>query len=137
QRIDIDVHAGEIVGIAGVEGNGQSELAEILAGMTMPDAGSFTVAGRDLTGLAPRAITTVGVGIVPEDRHLTGCVPGMTLAENLFLNELGRFCRFGLLDRAALRAAAVARMRAFDVRAAGPDAAFSSLSGGNQQKAVL
>jgi simple sugar transport system ATP-binding protein len=77
------------------------------------------------------------VGVVPEDRHQVGCVPGMSLAENLYLNQLDAFRRFGLLDRTLLRTAAQDRMRRFDVRAAGPDVPFFSLSGGNQQKAVL
>ena len=66
-----------------------------------------------------------------------GCILGMSLAENLGLNQLRRFQRFGMVDRAAMRASAQERMRTFDVRATGPDAPFSSLSGGNQQKAVL
>jgi len=74
---------------------------------------------------------------VPEDRHAVGCITAMSLAENLMLNRLERFRRFGLLDRGALRRAAEETMQRFDVRAAGPDIAFSGLSGGNQQKAVL
>jgi ABC-type uncharacterized transport system ATPase subunit len=131
------VNRGEIVGVAGVEGNGQSELAAALSGMTPVSGGRFFVRGRDLTGASPKALTAAGVGVVPEDRHAVACVTGMSLAENLMLNRLDRFRRFGLLDRRALRAAAEALMQRFDVRAAGPDVAFGGLSGGNQQKAVL
>ena len=131
------VNRGEIVGVAGVEGNGQSELAAALSGMTVTHAGRFFVAGREMTGATPQALTAAGVGVVPEDRHAVGCIGEMSLAENLMLNRLDRFRRFGLLDRAALRTAAQEMMGRFDVRAAGPDIAFSSLSGGNQQKAVL
>jgi simple sugar transport system ATP-binding protein len=123
--------------VAGVEGNGQSELAAALSGMTPASNGQFFVRGKDMTGAAPRALTAAGVGVVPEDRHAVGCITGMSLAENLSLNRLERFKRFGLLDRAALRRAALELMERFDVRAAGPDVAFGGLSGGNQQKAVL
>jgi general nucleoside transport system ATP-binding protein len=131
------VNRGEIVGVAGVEGNGQSELAAALSGMTTASNGQFYVRGQDMTAATPRALTAAGVGIVPEDRHAVGCITGMSLAENLSLNRLDRFKRFGLLDRAALRRAALELMERFDVRAAGPDVAFGGLSGGNQQKAVL
>ena len=131
------VNRGEIVGVAGVEGNGQSELAAVLSGMTGASEGHFFVRGQDMTGAAPKALTAAGVGVVPEDRHAVGCITAMSLAENLMLNRLNRFRRFGLLDRGALRTEALALMDRFDVRAAGPDVAFGSLSGGNQQKAVL
>ena len=131
------VNRGEIVGIAGVEGNGQSELAAVLSGMLPASQGRFFVGGRELTGHTPRQITAAGVGVVPEDRHAVGCITGMSLAENLFVHKLKRFSRWGLLDRQRLRAAAIDVMKEFDVRAAGPDIAFGGLSGGNQQKAVL
>ncbi|MGD9738707.1 MAG: ABC transporter ATP-binding protein [Bauldia sp.] len=128
---------GEIVGVAGVEGNGQTELGLALAGMAKTAEGRFFVGKDELTNRSPREITDAGVGIVPEDRHKVGCVLGMTLAENLFLNQTRQFTRAGLLDRGAMRARALEQMAAFDVRAVGPDVPFSSLSGGNQQKAVL
>lgn len=131
------VNRAEIVGIAGVEGNGQSELAAVLSGMLPASQGRFFVGGRELTGRTPRQITAAGVGVVPEDRHAVGCITGMSLAENLFVHNLKRFSRWGLLDRQRLRAAAIDVMKEFDVRAAGPDIAFGGLSGGNQQKAVL
>jgi simple sugar transport system ATP-binding protein len=131
------VNRGEIVGVAGVEGNGQSELAAALSGMLATHEGRFFVAGSEMTGATPQTLTAAGVGVVPEDRHAVGCIGDMSLAENLMLNRLDRFRRFGMLDRSALRSAAQAMMDRFDVRAAGPDIAFSSLSGGNQQKAVL
>jgi ABC-type uncharacterized transport system ATPase subunit len=131
------VNRGEIVGVAGVEGNGQSELGAALAGMARVADGRVFVAGREMTGATPRALTAAGVGVVPEDRHAVACVTTMSLAENLMLNRLERFRRFGLLDRGALRSAAQDLMERFDVRAASADIAFGSLSGGNQQKAVL
>jgi ABC-type uncharacterized transport system ATPase subunit len=131
------VNRGEIVGVAGVEGNGQSELAAVLSGMAPASDGRFFIRGQDMTLASPKALTAAGVGVVPEDRHAVACVTGMSLAENLVLNRLDRFRRYGLLDRAALRSAAMALMQRFDVRAAGPDVLFGGLSGGNQQKAVL
>ena len=136
-KFTVIVAPGEIVGVAGVEGNGQVELAAVLSGLAAPSEGRFFVAGRELTGQPSKAVTAAGVGIVPEDRHASGCVAAMSVAENLVLNRLDRYRRHGLLDRAALRRDAVALMERYDVRAASPEVAFGGLSGGNQQKAVL
>jgi simple sugar transport system ATP-binding protein len=135
--VNLTVNAHEIVGIAGVEGNGQSELGAILAGLVTASAGEIRVDGTDLTGAAPKDITACGVGIVPEDRHAVACVSELSIAENLCLGATRRYSHFGLLDRSAMSRDAAALMREFDVRASGPDAPMSSLSGGNQQKAVL
>jgi simple sugar transport system ATP-binding protein len=133
----LTVGRGEIVGVAGVEGNGQSELTAALAGLIAPSEGRIYLGDAELTTRSPKEITAAGVGIVPEDRHAVGCVTGMSLAENIYLNRLGEFTRFGFLKRAALEREATSLMQRFDVRARGPGAQFSSLSGGNQQKAVL
>jgi simple sugar transport system ATP-binding protein len=136
--IDFDVHRGEIVGIAGVEGNGQSELVAVLSGMSDATEGGFQLDGAVMTRCSPRALTAAGIGVVPEDRHREGCVLGMSLAHNLALDRLPRYRnRLGLVDRAALTADARRRMHDFDIRAAHAAAPFASLSGGNQQKAVL
>jgi simple sugar transport system ATP-binding protein len=139
RRLDLSlvVNRGEIVGLAGVEGNGQSELGMVLAGLLPASSGKVLVAGRDVSGLAPHELTRLGVGIVPEDRHAVGCHLALSVAENLFLGELRRFTRLGLLRRDRLRRATEERMAVFDVRADGPDAPMASLSGGNQQKVVL
>jgi simple sugar transport system ATP-binding protein len=138
-RLDVsfDVKRGEIVGLAGVEGNGQTQLGAVLAGLLDPSAGRVVVNGTDMTGRAPRELSRMGVGIIPEDRHAVGCHLKLSVAENLFLGKLREFTRFGLLRRDAMAGAAEARMQAHDVRAAGPNAPMSSLSGGNQQKVVL
>ncbi|WP_370152366.1 ABC transporter ATP-binding protein [Ferrovibrio sp.] len=133
----LEIRAGEIVGLAGVEGNGQSELGMVLAGLQRPAAGRFFIGETELTEAGPAAVTAAGGGIVPEDRHAVACVTAMSVAENMYLNKLDRFTRFGLLRRNALNQAARGLMQEFDVRAAGADVAFSGLSGGNQQKAVL
>ena len=135
--VTVVVKPGEIVGVAGVEGNGQSELGMILAGLARPSAGRVFVSGRNLTGRSPGEITEAGVGVIPEDRHGVACIDGMSVAENLFLGRLHRFTRCGLLRRKALTSAAADLMARFDVRASGPEAPISELSGGNQQKAVL
>ena len=82
-RFTLVVNRGEIVGIAGVEGNGQSELAAVLAGMRQASEGRFFVAGADMTAATPKQLTAAGVAVVPEDRHAVGCISGMSLAENL------------------------------------------------------
>ena len=133
----LEVRSGEIVGLAGVEGNGQTELGMVLAGLQQPDSGRYFVNDEELTNAGPAAVTAAGVGIVPEDRHAIACVTGLTVAENVFLNKLDRFTKFGLLKRTELKEAALELMREYDVRAAGPEISFGALSGGNQQKAVL
>ncbi|MHA4867298.1 ABC transporter ATP-binding protein [Duganella sp. PWIR1] len=131
------LNRGEIVGVAGVEGNGQGELAAVLAGMQASSAGRFYVKRQLLSGSTPKQITAAGVGIVPEDRHSVGCITGLSVADNIFLNRYQQFTRWGRIDRKAMRTAARALMQRFDVRAASEDVTFSGLSGGNQQKAVL
>ena len=133
----LEVRPGEIVGLAGVEGNGQSELGMVLAGLLAPTEGRYFIGNTELTHAGAAAVTAAGGGIVPEDRHAVACVTAMSVAENMYLNKLDRFTRFGLLQRRALNQAALVQMKTFDVRAAGPEVAFSGLSGGNQQKAVL
>lgn len=136
-NITIEIAPGEIVGLAGVEGNGQSELSLILAGLMAATTGRIFVGGKDVTRLKPRELTASGVGIVPEDRHATGCIVEMSVAENLFLGRIAQFQTFGILRRREMNREAAAIMEQHDVRASGPSAAMSSLSGGNQQKAVL
>jgi ABC-type uncharacterized transport system ATPase subunit len=135
--VDLEVRPGEIVGIAGVEGNGQSELVAALSGAVRPTAGQVLLAGTDVTTAAPCRRTALGLGVVPEDRHHEAVVAGLSVSANLLLGRLHRHRRFGLLDRRSVRAAAEDLAHRFDVRAASLEAPMSSLSGGNQQKAVL
>ena len=136
-RLTLTIAEGEIVGIAGVEGNGQSELGNVLAGLATPTEGRWFIEDRELTYRGAKAITEAGVGIVPEDRHRVGAVNDLMLYENLFLNRQRRFSRFGLINRGRQISEASEMMDRFDIRAAGPQTRFGSLSGGNQQKAVL
>ncbi|MFB4423819.1 ABC transporter ATP-binding protein [Streptomyces sp. QL37] len=134
----LDVGHGEIVGIAGVEGNGQSELMALLGGSLAPAAGRVELGGRNVTRAAPRERSRAGLGVVPEDRLHEGCVPPLRVADNLFLGRLERFRRYGvLLDRRAMDRAAESVLTEHGIRAGGPGALMSSLSGGNQQKVVL
>ena len=135
--ITLSVNCGEIVGVAGVEGNGQTELGAILAGLAKPTDGRWFVGSHELTQASPRDITKAGVGIIPEDRHAVGAVGRLPLADNLFLNRMQQFARFGLIDRRQLLAMATDYMSRYDIRAIGVSVPFGSLSGGNQQKAVL
>jgi ABC-type uncharacterized transport system ATPase subunit len=134
--LSFDVRPGEIVGIAGVEGNGQSELCALLSGMQEPSAGRISLAGNDVTRAPPQRLRELGAGCIPEDRHAVGCHLQLSVAENLFLSELGRFTRWGLLSAERLRREAEPRLREFDVRGEA-SSLLSQLSGGNQQKVVL
>ncbi|MFF2729890.1 ABC transporter ATP-binding protein [Streptomyces sp. NPDC058008] len=136
--VSLDVGFGEIVGIAGVEGNGQSELMALLGGSAAPGTGRVELDGRDLTGAGPRERSRAGLGVVPEDRLHEGCVPQLRVSDNLFLGRLDRFRRYGVfLDRRAMGRAADEVLTGHGIRADGPGALMSSLSGGNQQKVVL
>lgn len=135
--VDFRIAPGEIVGLAGVEGNGQSELADIICGVTKPTSGRISVNGRDLTGQTPGALAAAGVSVVPEDRHGAGCILSMSVAENLFLGELARFTRLGILRRNVINRASSDLIRDNDIRGATAEAPMRSLSGGNQQKVIL
>jgi simple sugar transport system ATP-binding protein len=133
--VSFEVRAGEIVGIAGVSGNGQSELVEVLAGMRPPTAGSIRVAGVDVTGASPREVMRAGIGRIPEDRHAS-LIGELSVAYNLVLERLDDFRRAGRIDEAAVAAHARELIERFDIRAR-PDNPVSSLSGGNVQKVLL
>jgi general nucleoside transport system ATP-binding protein len=135
----LDVRAGEIVGIAGVDGNGQSELVEAITGLRRPSSGTITVSGRDLSRGDARASIDAGVGHIPEDRQRRGLVLEFTLAENLGLHAYRRrpASRFGILAPRRLITRARDLLEEFDVRGGGPETRASALSGGNQQKVVI
>jgi ABC-type uncharacterized transport system ATPase subunit len=137
--VTFEVRAGEIVGIAGVDGNGQSELIDALAGLRRPAAGRIVVDGVDVTHASSREALDAGIGHIPEDRHLRGLVLDFTLAENLALHDYRRApgSRYGWLFPGRLVDRARTLLRAFDVRGGGPQTRASALSGGNQQKVVL
>jgi ABC-type uncharacterized transport system ATPase subunit len=137
--LDLEVHGGEIVCIAGVQGNGQTELAEALLGVTPVLKGSIELDGKRLSGLTPRETIDAGLGFVPEDRKQDGCVGTFTVAENLILNHHDEhpYARGIALDLSKVKQNAAYRISEFDIRTQSIEATVSSLSGGNQQKVVL
>jgi ABC-type uncharacterized transport system ATPase subunit len=137
--IAFDVHEREILGIAGVDGNGQRELEEILSGMREPDEGTLTIDGESFSKLTPQRFKAAGGAVVPEDRHRTGTVLSMSVAENLTLKDFTNtpFSRRGVINRGAVLDHAQRLASDYDIRAHNLAAPISSLSGGNQQKAVL
>jgi len=137
--VDLVVRAGEVLGIAGVQGNGQTELVEAVMGLRPPRAGEITVDNEDLTKMSTKRILRSGIGYVPEDRSLDGVVKEFSVAENLVLDQYDRapYGNAFRLNPAAVAAAARERVEQFDIRTSSPDAAVSTLSGGNQQKVVV
>jgi simple sugar transport system ATP-binding protein len=135
--LSISVAAGEIVGLAGVEGNGQRALGDVLASLLPLDAGTITVDGTQVQSGRPGTFSAAGVGIIPEDRHDSGCVLDLSVAENLALADPASFSRRGVLDRKAIDARARELIAAFDIQCRSPHAPMRSLSGGNQQRVVL
>ncbi len=146
--VSFDVHQSEILTVAGVQGNGQTELTQVLMGLRKPTTGSVILHkpnpsggsdSHDLTGRSTQAILDAGVGYVPEDRSRDGMVAGFTVAENLVLDQVGhpQFSRAGALNIRAIAANGVDQVKAYDVRTSSPAAALGTLSGGNQQKVVL
>ena len=135
--LSLAVRAGEIVGLAGVEGNGQGALEDVLNSLVPLASGSVEVAGRTVRGGRAGDMQRAGVAVIPEDRHRSGCVLGMSLAENLALGDLDGHLRRGLLSRRSMRAQARLLVDEYQIQCASVDAPFRSLSGGNQQRAVL
>ncbi len=135
--VSLSVRGGEIVGIAGVEGNGQSELFEALAGLRSSASGAVRVGGAPVDGLSPRARQERGIGHVPEDRHQRGLVLDLSVEENLVLGRQRAFAGLFGLERAKIRAEAEKRIADSDVRPPDPTARVAGLSGGNQQKLVV
>jgi len=137
--VSFDVHGGEIVGLAGVDGNGQSELIDALAGLRKPSAGEISLAGKDVTGASVSKILDLGLGHIPEDRQRRGLVLEFSLADNLALHDFDKapYSRLGWLHPKRIIGAARKLLQQFDVRGGSPQTRASALSGGNQQKVVL
>jgi len=135
--VTFHVRAGEIFGIAGVEGNGQTELIEAIAGLRAATSGAILLGQRDITRASVRARVDAGLAHIPEDRHRRGLVLEYPLDDNLILGLQHRFTRGSRLDRDHIARNAVEKIERFDVRP--PDAALPAraLSGGNQQKVVI
>jgi ABC-type uncharacterized transport system ATPase subunit len=139
--LNFDVAPGEVLGIVGVDGNGQDELAGVLSGVLTPSSGSIVLAGSDTTGWSVAKFLAAGVGVVPADRQRHGLALSMSIGRNLLIDRRRepQFTRMGglMIDERAVRANAEAMIAKFDIRAPGPLAPAASLSGGNQQKVIL
>jgi len=136
-HLTLDVYAGEIVGVAGVEGNGQADLVDLLSSLVALDDGLVEVDGVEVVSGRAGAMGAAGIALIPEDRHDSGCVLELSVAENLELSDLGRGRAFGRIDRAARRHHAERLIAEYAISCTGPDAPLASLSGGNQQRVVL
>ena len=137
--VSFDVRPGEVLAIAGVQGNGQTELVEAMVGLAERVTGSVRLGGVELVGKSVRGILDEGVGFVPEDRGEDGLVGAFSVAENLILDRSSdrEFMRGGTIRRGVLDEFAQARIREYDIRTQGPDVPAGTLSGGNQQKVVI
>jgi general nucleoside transport system ATP-binding protein len=137
--IALTVRAGEVLAVAGVDGNGQFELVETIAGTMRASRGAILIGGRDLTRKGPAARVRAGLSYIPADRAHTSAVQAMSVAENVALRDIGRqpYSRFGWLNPTLATAAARRLIGDFAIRAPGPEAAIRQLSGGNQQKVVV
>ena len=139
KELSLDVRAGEIVGIAGIDGNGQSELIQAITGLRKVKSGSIKIKGQEVVGLSPRKITEMNVSHVPEDRHRDGLVLEMSISENIALQSyyINPLSKNGVLNYQNITNYAKKLMEEFDVRAASEIVSAKSLSGGNQQKAII
>ncbi len=139
QGVSFDVCGGQILGVAGVQGNGQTELVEALTGLRKASEGQVRILDNDLTNVSPRRVLEQGVAHVPEDRQKDGLVLSFPVADNLVLNTyyIPPFAHLGMMDDKSIMEAAEKRVREFDVRTPSVMTPVSSLSGGNQQKVIV
>lgn len=139
KHLSLDVRAGEVVGIAGIDGNGQTELIQALTGLRKVESGSVTLNGDSITNMKPRKITEAGVGHVPEDRHKYGLILEMTLAENIALQTYYKepLSNKGVLNYGEINEYAKRLIEEYDVRTVNELVPAKALSGGNQQKAII
>jgi simple sugar transport system ATP-binding protein len=137
--VGFDVRAGEILVVAGVQGNGQTELVEALTGLARPLAGTIHLAGEDLVHASPREVLRSGVAHVPEDRQRDGLIADFPVADNLVLNTFDQppFAHGLSMDRDAIASGAAERVKEFDIRTPSTAAPVGTLSGGNQQKIIV
>ncbi len=139
RNVTLDAHGGQIIGIAGVSGNGQTTLAQVISGLEQPSAGSLSIQGQTIDRLTPKSALAHKIGRIPEDRHHDGIVPALTVAENLVLERLddSDVQHFGFLRKSGIAENAARLSSAYDVRGPGIAARAALLSGGNIQKLIL
>lgn len=139
KNITLQVHKGEIFGIAGVAGNGQRELSEVIAGLRPAVSGNVVLKGREVTGDSIKSRVQNGISFIPEDRLHMGLVPGLNLKENVILKEFDtkKYCRHGMINYGAVEEAANRFVEEHDIKNGGIDLPVSLMSGGNQQKLLI
>lgn len=139
KNVSLVVHSGEIVGIAGVSGNGQRELADVIAGVLSPTSGELLINDQPLSRLSPLSVQNMGIGRIPEDRMVTGLITTLPLSSSIILPRVNenRFSRLGVLKHRAIRNFVMDQISKFDIKATGPEVRTGTLSGGNLQKALL
>jgi simple sugar transport system ATP-binding protein len=139
KHVSLDVRAGEIVAIAGVQGNGQTELVEAIVGLRPIDSGELTIAGETVVQASPRHIADLGVAHIPEDRNRDGLISQMTVSDNYILDSYHRapYSKRGVFDPTAVSEAAANGVRDYDIRTPSIATIVGSLSGGNQQKVIV
>ncbi len=137
--VSFQVHAGEVLAIAGVDGNGQKELVEAITGLTKTESGKVSLCGKDITGAKPREVIEAGTGHIPQDRQKRGLVLQSSLSENLILGYHYKepFAKNGIMDYDAITLHGRALIEEFDIRTPGESTHAGSLSGGNQQKVII
>lgn len=138
-KLNLDVKAGEVVGVAGVEGNGQTELIEAITGLRDSSGGTITLSGTDITKFKPRKVTESGIGHIPQDRHKHGLVLDFTIGENILLQTYYQdpYSRSGVLNYQKMYDKARQLIEEYDVRTPNERTPARALSGGNQQKAII
>jgi ABC-type uncharacterized transport system ATPase subunit len=139
KNLNLTVHGGEILGIAGVDGNGQSEFLEVLTGLKKATSGSITLDGKSIYGKSPKAIIAAGVGHIPQDRQKRGLILNYSLVENsvMGIHKNKPFSRGLIMNYKEIRKHCEELIRAFDIRTPNADVAALALSGGNQQKLIV
>jgi simple sugar transport system ATP-binding protein len=139
KEVSLTLHAGQITGLAGVSGNGQAALADLIGGLARPASGRIEIGGAAPAAWSPRAALAAGVGRIPEDRHRTGTIGDFTLTENAVLEAYAGpgIAKAGFMDWRAAEALARRIIADYDVRCPGPSARVRLLSGGNMQKMIL
>lgn len=137
--VNLTIRGGEILGIAGVDGNGQTQLIEVLTGLRKPESGKITLKGKDIYGKSSREINDSGMGHIPEDRHKRGLILSYSLFENAILGMQHKapFSKKGVLNYGKIREYAQRIIKEFDVRTPSDEVSASALSGGNQQKLIV
>lgn len=137
KNVSFDISEGEVLGIAGVEGNGQTELIEVLAGLRKAEAGTYTLDGDNLFNKTPKEIRNLGLSHIPENRHKRATINEFSIKENLVLGVLEPYENNGIFNNSKIDTNVLEMIEKYDIRPTNPEVIFGGLSGGNQQKVVV